>query len=182
MAKLTARQARFVEEYLIDLNATQAAVRAGFSVKSAGEIGSRLLKNVNVSQALGVAMAERSKRTGINQDRVVRELARIAYAKAGDIIDDEDGRLRPGLSDDDAACVQSIRVRSFPDGTEREVRLYDKQRALELLYRHTGGAPERVDVTSGGSSVQTGVLLATGFVSPAEWEGKFASGRVKENE
>lgn len=65
-AKLTEKQQRFVEEYLIDLNATQAAIRAGYSAKTADQQGSRMLANVKVQQAISVAMAERSKRTGIN--------------------------------------------------------------------------------------------------------------------
>ncbi len=66
MAKLTAKQKRFVEEYLIDLNATQAAVRAGYSVKTAREQGSQNLSKLNIQQQIGEAMAERSKRTGVN--------------------------------------------------------------------------------------------------------------------
>lgn len=66
VAKLTAKQKRFVEEYLIDLNATQAAVRAGYSVKTAREQGSQNLSKLNIQQQIGEAMAERSKRTGVN--------------------------------------------------------------------------------------------------------------------
>ena len=62
-AKLTEKQQRFVEDYLIDLNATQAAIRAGYSAKTADQQGSRMLANVKVQQAISVAMAERSKRT-----------------------------------------------------------------------------------------------------------------------
>ena len=78
MAKLTAKQQRFIEEYLIDLNATQAAIRAGYSVKTANEQGSQLLAKLSIQQAIAEKMAERSKRTGVNQDRVVLELAKIA--------------------------------------------------------------------------------------------------------
>ena len=67
-AKLTEKQQRFVDEYLIDLNATQAAIRAGYSAKTADVQGSRMLANCKVQQAISIAMAERSKRTGINQD------------------------------------------------------------------------------------------------------------------
>ena len=77
MAKLTEKQRRFVDEYLIDLNATQAAIRAGYSAKTANEQGARLLANVSIQQAISEKMAERSKRTGVNQDRVVQELAKI---------------------------------------------------------------------------------------------------------
>lgn len=79
MAKLTAKQKKFVEEYLIDLNATQAAIRAGYSPNTAQEQSSRLLSNVMVKNEIDKAMAERSRRTGINQDRVLRELAKIAF-------------------------------------------------------------------------------------------------------
>jgi len=73
VAKLTAKQQRFVEEYLIDLNATQAAIRAGYSPESAKEIGCENLTKPNIKAAIDKAMAERSRRTGITQDRVLRE-------------------------------------------------------------------------------------------------------------
>ena len=76
MAKLTAKQKRFCDEYLIDLNATQAAIRAGYSPKTACEQASRLLANVKVQDEIAIEMAERSKRTGINQDRVLMEIAK----------------------------------------------------------------------------------------------------------
>lgn len=79
---LTAKQAAFVREYLIDLNATQAATRAGYSAKTANEQGARLLANVSVSQAVAAAMDARAQRTEITQDMVLRELARIGF---GDI-------------------------------------------------------------------------------------------------
>ena len=72
---MTKKQKRFIEEYLIDLNATQAAIRAGYSPNNADKIGSELLGKTRVSDAIKTAMAERSKRTGVNADRVVQELA-----------------------------------------------------------------------------------------------------------
>ena len=86
MAKLTAKQKRFRDEYLIDLNATQAAIRAGYSSKTANEQGARLLANVSVQEAIAKATAERSKRTGISQDRVIQELARIAFVNPQNVI------------------------------------------------------------------------------------------------
>ena len=68
MAKLNRKQQAFVDEYLIDLNATQAAIRAGYSVTSARDIGCENLTKPNIQEAIAKAMAERSKRTGINQD------------------------------------------------------------------------------------------------------------------
>ena len=74
---LTEKQRRFVDEYLIDLNATQAAIRAGYSVKTAREQASQNLTKLNIQQEISEKMAERSKRTGVNQDRIVLELAKM---------------------------------------------------------------------------------------------------------
>ena len=106
-AKLTEKQQRFVEEYLIDLNATQAAIRAGYSAKTADQQGSRLLANVKVQQAIAERMAERSKRTGVNQDRVVLELSKIAFLKMTDVVD-RNGAIKQDASEDDLACIESI--------------------------------------------------------------------------
>jgi phage terminase small subunit len=74
VSKLTAKQTNFVEEYLIDLNATQAAIRAGYSEKTANEQGARLLAKVSVHAAVETALAARSQRTEITQDMVVAGL------------------------------------------------------------------------------------------------------------
>ena len=74
---MTKKQKRFVEEYLIDLNATQAAIRAGYSPDTAGSIGNENLKKPEICACVEKAMAERSKRTGVCADRVVQELAKI---------------------------------------------------------------------------------------------------------
>ena len=72
--KLTAKQKAFVDEYLVDLNATQAARRAGYSAKTAGSIGQRLLKKVEIQTALATAQAAREERTEITADYVLRRL------------------------------------------------------------------------------------------------------------
>lgn len=148
-AKLTEKQQRFVEEYLIDLNATQAAIRAGYSAKTADQQGSRMLANVKVQQAISVAMAERSKRTGINQDRVVLELARIAFVKMTDLVDSH-GRIKDGASEDDLACIESVKYKQSESETgssvEREVKISPKLKALELLGKHLGMWNDKIDV------------------------------------
>ena len=150
MAKLTEKQQRFVDEYLIDLNATQAAVRAGYSVKTAKEQGSQNLTKLNVQQAISEKMAERSKRTGVNQDRIVLELAKIAFVNAADVIDSEDATIKKGATTDDTAAIQSVKVKVIPtkegEGVEREIRLNDKLKALELLGKHLGMWNDKMDV------------------------------------
>lgn len=86
---LTAMRERFVDEYLVDLNATQAAIRAGYSPKTAYSMGQRLLKDVEVQAAIQEARARREKRTEITQDRVVQEIADNAFRQASDAQDSE---------------------------------------------------------------------------------------------
>lgn len=147
--KLTDKQKKFVEEYLIDLNATQSAIRAGYSVRTANEQGARLLANVSIQEAISKAMAERSRRTGINQDRIVQELARIAFVKITDVVD-SDGEINTNASDDDLACIESYKVEDSDSvngsSSKREVKLASKIKALELLGKHVGMWNDKIQV------------------------------------
>lgn len=147
---LTEKRKRFCNEYLVDLNATQAAIRAGYSPKTANEQGARLLANVSVQEAIAKAMAERSRRTGVNQDRVIQELARIAFVNPQDVINPEDASVREDAAEDDLVCIQSVKVKTM-DGAkgtfmEREVKLNDKMKALELLGKHLGMFKDKVEL------------------------------------
>ena len=168
---LTDRQERFCQEYLIDLNATQAYIRAGYSARTAHNCASRLMAKAGVRARIDELMAVRSRRTGVTQERVVRELARIAFVDPTQAIDFECAVLREDAeaaamsfdshpdtlvsgvpvplinSMDDRAALMSVRVKSGDDFTEREVRLYDKVRALELLGKHLGMFTEKVELS-----------------------------------
>ena len=144
---MTKKQKRFIEEYLIDLNATQAAIRAGYSPKTAKDIGCENLAKPNISDAIDKAMAERSRRTGINQDRILLELARIGLAKITDVVDPDTGKFLPNASEDDLACIQSIKIKPNEFGTEREVKLYDKKSALVDLGKHLGMFKDKVELS-----------------------------------
>lgn len=147
--KLTDKQQRFVDEYLIDLNATQAAIRAGYSVKTANEQGSQNLAKLSIQQAIAERMAERSRRTGVNQDRVVLELAKIAFVKMTDIVDSE-GNIKENAAEDDLACIESVKYKHSNTDTgyseEREVKIASKLKALELLGKHLGMWNDKVDL------------------------------------
>lgn len=145
MARRT-RQDVFVEEYLIDLNATQAAIRAGYSVKTAEQIGYQLLQKTSVANAISKAMAERSRRTGINQDRVLLELARIGFAKITDVVDPSTAKIKENASEDDLACIQSIKIKPSEWGIEREVKMYDKKAALVEIGRHLGMFKDKLEL------------------------------------
>jgi len=147
---LTAKQQRFVQEYLVDLNATQAAIRAGYSKKTAGQIGDENLKKPQIAEALAVAQAARAERTGITADAVLQELAKIGFANMQDYMrvgPDGDPYLDfSNVTRDQAAALSEITVEDFKDGRGEDVRdvrrvkfkLADKKGALVDLARHLG--------------------------------------------
>lgn len=136
---LTAKQARFVEEYLIDLSATQAAVRAGYSARTAASIGNENLRKPEISVAIAEAQKARSVRTGITADRVLQELSRVAFSDIREVLSwgPDWVKIKPseGLSEDAAAAI--LRVTQTRHGTIR-VKLHSKLTALEILARHLG--------------------------------------------
>jgi len=139
---LSERQRKFVSEYLIHLNATKAAVRAGYSPRSAADIGHTLLRrHPAVMSAIAAAMAERERRTQVTADRIVTELARIAFADIRSFADwSKDGvelRPRSEISADDAAAIAEIYGVGSAGGRPK-LKLHDKRAALELLARHLG--------------------------------------------
>lgn len=157
-ARLTDRQQRFVAEYLIDLNATQAAIRAGYSAKNAGKIGPELLGKTRVSEAIQTAIQERSERTGITQDRVLKEYARIAFFDPRKMFDQDGNPVDiSDLDEDTAAALAGLEVvkECDPDtGTisyTKKYRLANKLGALDSVAKHLGmfdgkGQPQKIEV------------------------------------
>lgn len=162
--KLTARQSAFVEAYLVSMNATQAAKEAGYSAKTAYSAGERLLRNVEVVAAIDAARAERSERTMIGADRVLRELARIAFLDIAKAFN-ADGSLKPlsEMDEDTRRAVSGLEVAEIKDadgipyGTIRKIKLSDKIRALELIGKHVGLFDQKV--TIGGDADNPLTLL-----------------------
>lgn len=151
---LTAKQQFFADEYLIDLNATQAAIRAGYSAKTATEQGSRLLSNVKVRAYIDGLMAEHSRRTGVNQERIIRELARIAFLDPTQLVNMDSAELLEDAEADDRAAIASVKVKTMSGETEmieREVRFADKIKALELLGKRFGMWVDRQQVDVQGA-------------------------------
>lgn len=170
MAKLTAKQQRFCDEYLIDLNATQAAIRAGYSPKGMNKRVSRMMANEGIQAYIKERQKELEERTEITQDSVLHELALIAFAKASDYarvvekdamvevdgnmvpVLDEDGNqvkyrtVEPILTDDlteDQKKAIAV-IKKGRDGFE--IKPYSKIQALELLGKHLGMFTEKVEV------------------------------------
>ena len=149
-AGLTEKQRRFCEEYLIDLNATRAYMAAYPSVKkeaTAAQAGSRMLRNVKVQKYIRERKEDRQKRTEITQDRVLRELAAIAFTNATEIVSyDRGGHVRikatEDLRKDEKKIIAGIKEGQW--GTE--VKFHDRLRALELLMKHLGMFDQKDDL------------------------------------
>lgn len=145
---MTQKQKRFIEEYLIDLNATQAAIRAGYSPDTAQQTGSENLSKPVIRAQIDRAMAERSKRTGVNAERVVQELAKIAFVNAAEVIDPKTATVKEDALPEDTAAIQSVKVKTFgEDGLEREIKMADKIKALELLGKHLGMFKDKLELS-----------------------------------
>lgn len=166
---LTDKQKRFCEEYLIDLNATQAAIRAGYSTKTAEQTASRLLRNVKVQEYIAKRQKELSRSTEITQERVIKELALIAFSNNADyahvvekklqvetggaLVDvlDKDGKpvmyrtvepvLTEELTEEQKRALAVIK--KGRDGLE--VKSCDKVKALELLGKHLGIFTDKIE-------------------------------------
>ncbi|UDL87756.1 terminase small subunit [Mesorhizobium sp. PAMC28654] len=152
---LTAKQQRFVDEYLIDLNGTQAAIRTGYSAKTAAEQASRLLANVRIAKAVAARQAAIAGTLGVTQERIVAELAKIAFADIRKAVSwgrspidatSENARsnglgiypveLVPSdkIDDDTAAAVSEVSLTQ----TGIKVKMHDKKSALVDLGKHLG--------------------------------------------
>jgi phage terminase small subunit len=149
---LTNKQARFINEYIIDLNATQAAIRAGYSEKTAAKIGQENLIKPEIQEALKEAVDAQSKRTNITADRTLKEIARLAFFNAKNLFN-PDGSPIPlcNLDDDTAACISGIEVVSIGNvdsgiGQVIKYKISDKNSALEKLCKHLSlYSPQQVE-------------------------------------
>lgn len=150
---LTDKQQRFVEEYLVDLNATQAAIRAGYSQRTAAEQGCQLLGKKHVAEAIAAARQALSEKVGLKAERVVEEIRRIAFANITDVMswgeavavkDAETGEVTVAQG---IALVPSYELPEHAQGAIAEVRqtreglalkMHSKVEALDKLARHLG--------------------------------------------
>lgn len=170
--KLTAKQKAFVSEYLVDLNATAAAIRAGYSEKSARKVGSDTLAKPHVQAAIEEALAERRERVEVTQDQVVAELARIAFSNPRDVMEWGPGgvRLRPSseLTPDQAAIVAEVSETASQNGGSLRLKTHDKVRALELLGKHLGMFTEKREISGPNGTPLTPPSIQVVFPDAAE--------------
>lgn len=167
---LSEKQKMFCEEYLVDFNATQAATRAGYSVKTANEQGSRLLANVSIQSHLAKLMAVRTKRVQISQDAVLKELEHIAFDDISNYLDfrteqqvvgTNDGknvydyRMIVDMKDSQSIDTRSVQEVSLDNKGTLKFKLYSKDEALTQLGRHLGMFQDKVEVTDGSKEART---------------------------
>lgn len=157
--KLTVKQKRFVDEYLVDFNGTQAAIRAGYATRSAEVTAAKLLRNAKVQAEISRRQQDLQRRTEVSQDRVVKELMRVAFADATNYVQVQprtivgaDGKeiviqavvltATAELTDEERAAISQIKQ----GANGIEVKMYDKLRALELLGRHIGMFNDKLEL------------------------------------
>lgn len=139
---LTDKQERFCNEYLSDFNATQAAIRAGFSKKTATEQGYQLLMKPAVQEYLQSMKEKIASKFDVTHERVLQEIVRVAFQDARKFYN-EDGSLIPiHLLDDDAAAalagmeIEELSVDKMVVGALKKIKRWDKMKALEMLAKH----------------------------------------------
>lgn len=161
--ELTEKQKRFAEEYVVDLNATQAAIRAGYSARTAGAVAHKLLKKAEIQALIQELQQARSGRTGITQDRTLTEIARIALFDPAGVLSFEGDtitvRAASEITEDARRAIKSIRIRKTIDGAGNEVEVmditfHDKTRNLELLGRHLGMFVDRIKHEGDGVAIR----------------------------
>lgn len=168
--KLTPKQERFCQEYLIDLNATQAAIRAGYSEKTAYSIGQELLKKPEIMAEIDAALAKHSNKLEISAERVLAEIARMAFYDPSDLIEvirdalpaeidaddieiNDDGKVIAGLRSphDIKFLPADVRRAIVGWGYDRNqnftIKLADKSKALDQLARHLSLYNDKVEVS-----------------------------------
>ena len=179
--KLTSKQKMFVKEYLVDLNATQAALRAGYSEKTAYRTGADNLKKPQIQEAIQQAMQKREQRTEITADKVLEEYAKLGFSDVTDYLQVVTERILVGHDKETGEPISDIRqfvlmkdtkdippeklaaiseVKQHKDGSI-SFKLHDKKGALDSIARHLGMFTERVEHTGkDGGPIQTAVDLS----------------------
>lgn len=157
---LTPKQDMFVREYLVDLNATQAAIRAGYSAKTAEEQGYQLLRKTSVQSAIQAGMDKRAVSVDISATRVLNEIAKLAFFDPRKLLNDDGTPKRiHELDDETAAAVAGIDI--VTKGNDDlgyadilKIKLADKSKNLELLGRHLKLFTDKIELDVGGELAQ----------------------------
>lgn len=152
--KLTGKQEMFCQEYIIDFNATQAAIRAGYSEKTAYSIGQENLNKPEIQARIAELKKVRMEKLGITQERVLQEYARIAFLDISKLYDENGNMLEPvDMDEDTRRAIGGVEVTKSKDPKNpdeiHKVRLIDKKGALDSVAKHLGMFEEKINVKGG---------------------------------
>lgn len=164
--KLTNKQRRFCEEYLIDLNATQSAIRAGYSEKTAGQIGEQNLKKLEIQSLISILQEKKSKELNISQNKVLNELCKVAFGDVKNYFDAKGNLIDISkLENQISASIKSITVqqdkieknnKNVIETSIKKIESYDKLRALDTINKMLGYyAPIKQDHTTNGKDISS---------------------------
>lgn len=143
--ELTPKQQLFIREYIVDLNATRAAIRAGYSEKTANEQGNRLLANVSIQKAIKNELEKKLNKLDILSDKVINELKKIGFADINDFLSfNENGVVLNNSDNVDGTMINEVTSvtteNTIKNGTntrtQLKFKLHDKLKALEMLGRY----------------------------------------------
>lgn len=147
---VTERDKRFADEYFVDYSPKNAAIRAGYSEKTARNaanwIKAQNPEKPRLKTLIDQKAAELSRRTGVTAERVIGEIAKIAFANISDIVDPETGKMLDDVKRPDASAVAGIRVKCGEDWEEYEVKMHDKIKALDQLGKYLGLFKENIQI------------------------------------
>ena len=190
--ELTPKQQLFVNEYLVDLNATQAAIRAGFSEKTAREQGYRMFTNVHIQGAIQQGLKKKLSKPDNLSDRVISELTKIAMVDIKDYLKfDKDGVVLKNSDDVDGTMINEVSSTTIENeteqGTNRRVnlkfKLHDKQKALETLAKYLGLLKtDREDDSQSNVTNNINTIVFQVIKTPEQIEAEKRGGRVIEGE
>lgn len=179
LEKLTPIEEAFVHEYVVDFNATQACIRAGYSAHSASSQAVKMFNRPNIVAAIERVKAQRLSRVGVTQDTVLHEMSLLAQSNLNHYVIDEDGnvQLAEGAPEGAMRAIQSIKrrvtVKYDPKSEEVtktydvELKLWDKPGALRLMGKHTGLFPDRMEHTGkGGGPIEQVTRIERVIVDP----------------
>lgn len=155
---MTPKQQRFVDEYLVDLNGKQAAIRCGYSAKTAESQASRLLRSGKVAAAVEAARAKLADAFVVKQADVLRELWRLAMVNVADVFDEKD-QIR-SLHSLPESLQRAIAGRKVDKDGNVEVKAWDKVKCLELLGRHLGMFKDKVEHELGEKTLEQLVMAS----------------------
>jgi len=176
--RLTSRQQAFIIEYLVDLNATKAAIRAGYAASNAGSYGADLLANPIISQRIEAGIAQRAHRIAMKQEDILHEMSLLSHSSHDHYYIDDEGQVKLTASAPEGAmrAIQAIRrkviTRTDKDGSttktyEVELKLWEKPAPLKLMGRHVGLFPDKVEHSGpGGGPIETITRVERVIIDP----------------